>query len=270
MDFIDLYTSPTYGHTDFTNKPLEAAMRTEIEKWAIPRGLDKTIHIAASLIEVAFHQSTFEEKRLIALYNWYILYVDDLASENIAPVAAFQHRFTCSLPQIDPLLDGLAIVLREIVESYPTLQANMVLSTTFEFFTAACLEPQLASEPPVGGAESTRFPLFLRERIGIGLNAALMLFSPSLAPHFVYCYRALPDMAYWITATNDILSFYKEQRAGEAGYIHTRAAAERRTLSDMLECLKAEVSVASKSVKHTLAGDPAAVDTWRKFENGVV
>ncbi|KAG6909320.1 hypothetical protein DXG01_001119 [Tephrocybe rancida] len=267
-DFVTLFTSPEYRDINPTNERLEAAMRDDMAKWNLKsRYLEHTVHIGASLIELSFYTGTFEEKRITALYNWYITYVDDAASKDPAPYVAFQHRFMSSLPQIDPVLDAFAAVLHEIVASYPTLQANLVLSSTFEFFAASCLEPQLALQ---SGVESPRFPLFLRERSGLGMTVPLLLFSPSQATSMVNCYRALPDMAFWISVTNDVLSFYKEQRAGEAGYIHKRAAAEGRSLSDVLAGLKAEACESSKSIQQTLGADPAAVATWRMFENGFV
>lgn len=73
-----------------TNEKLEAAMRAEMHERQIqcPQ-LERTLHLAANLIEVcnshtcgfspgienhyqlAFHECTFQEQKIIAMYNWY-------------------------------------------------------------------------------------------------------------------------------------------------------------------------------------------------------
>jgi hypothetical protein len=280
-DFLDLYKSPEYQHIHPTNKKLEAAMRAEMKARGInsPR-LEKSVHLAASLIELAFHGGTFEEKKNIALFNWYIIYIDDAVLSDPQPFIAFQYRFMQGLPQLDPVLDAFSAVLHNLSASYPPLQANLILSAAFEFVSASCVEPQLArghrsaknSKLPTPTArQATRFPVFLRERTGLGVPGALMLFSPSQPVDFVDCFQALGDMSFCIAAVNDLLSFFKEQLAGEtATYIHTRAEAEGRSPLRVFASLKNELCAASQNITQTLGEDQAAVEIWRMFEYGVV
>ncbi|KAF8066673.1 isoprenoid synthase domain-containing protein [Lyophyllum atratum] len=281
-DLLDVYSSTEYQHIHPTNEKLEAAMRAEMKARNLrsPR-LEKTVHLAASLIELAFHGCTLEEKKNIALFNWYIIYVDDAVLVNPRPFIEFQYRFTLGLPQLDPVLDAFAAVLHALSSSYPPLQANLILSAAFEFVSASCIEPQLAlansraKGPKLPAAlkvkEATRFPLFLRERTGLGVPGALMLFSPSQPIEFLDCFRALGDMSFWIAAVNDLLSFFKEQLAGEtATYIHARAEAEGRSPLRVFATLKDELSAASRNITRALGADLAAVETWRMFEYGVV
>jgi len=277
-DFLNLYSSTDYQHISATNGRLEAAMREELKTRNIrsPR-LEKTVHLAASLIELAFYGCTFEEKKNIALFNWYIIYIDDAVLADPRPCTVFQHRFMRGIPQLDPVLDAFADVLNSLSASYPPLQANLILSAAFDFVSASCMEPQLAqansskngrTSSPLG---ATRFPNFLRERTGLGIPGALMLFSPSQPIDFLDCFRALADMNFWIAAVNDLLSFYKEELAGEtATFIHTRAAAEGRTPLDVLAAISDELCTASHNIAQTLEADPKAVEVWRMFEYGVV
>ncbi|KAG6853278.1 hypothetical protein C0991_005549, partial [Blastosporella zonata] len=161
---------------------------------------------------LAFHGCTFEEKKLIALFNWYIIYIDDAVLTDPLPCTLFQSRFIQGLPQRDPVLDAFADVLRALSAIYPPLQSNLIISSAFEFVTASCVEPQLAlldDTVPSKTADTaaTRFPLFLRERTGLGLPGALMLFSPSQPTDFIACFKALGDMTFWIAAVNDLLSY---------------------------------------------------------------
>ncbi|GLB40963.1 hypothetical protein LshimejAT787_0901780 [Lyophyllum shimeji] len=272
-DFLDLYSSPRYQHIQPTNEKLEAAMRVEMRARNLrSTRLEKTVHLAASLIELAFNGCTLEEKTNIALFNWYIIYIDDAVLADPEPFIQFQYRFMHWLPQLDPVLDAFSAVLRSLSASYPPLQANLILSAAFEFVSASCLEPQLAlGERGAMSKEATRFPLFLRERTGLGVPGALMLFSPSQPVDFVDCFRALGDMSFWIAAVNDLLSFFKEELAGEtATYIHTRAEAEGRAPLQVFAALKEELCAASRNITRTLSADPAAVEIWRIFEYGVV
>jgi hypothetical protein len=241
--------------------------------------LEQTLHIAASLIELAFYGCTFEEKKNIALYNWFIIYIDDAVLCDPLPFVSFQYRFMKALPQLDPVLDAFSDVLHAICASYPPLQSNLILSSTFEFVSVTCVEPQLSltgsqTASKISGSptkNATRFPLFLRERTGLGLPGALMLFSPTQPVEFVDCFRALGDMTFWTAAVNDLLSFFKEQLAGEtATYIHTRASAEGRSPVEVLSALTDELCAASRNITQALSADPVAAETWRMFEYGVV
>jgi len=87
-EFLRMKSSVDYQGMNGLNEELESAMRAEMKARNIvsPR-LEKTVHLAASLIEVsplslyylnpsdtfkqlAFKDCTFEEKKNIALYNW--------------------------------------------------------------------------------------------------------------------------------------------------------------------------------------------------------
>ncbi|KAG6831022.1 hypothetical protein H0H92_013210 [Tricholoma furcatifolium] len=282
-DYLDLYSSSDYQHIDPTNRRLETAMLDEIRARNISsHRLEKTVHLAASLIELAFYGCSFEEKLTVALFNWYIIYIDDAVLANARPCTEFQTRFIRGLPQLDPVLDAFADVLHTLLATYPPLQSNLILTAAFEFVTASCVEPRLTLDHKIKPSKTSsvqvanptvasRFPYFLRERTGLGLPGALMLFSPSQPTDFVDCFQALGDMTFWIAAVNDLLSFYKEELAGEtATYIHSRAAAEGCTAFSILASLKEELCSASRNIQQALAADPMAVETWRMFEYGVV
>ncbi|KAG6844325.1 hypothetical protein H0H87_007731 [Tephrocybe sp. NHM501043] len=279
-DYLELYSSPDYDYIHPTNEKLEAVMRAELKARHIcSRRLENMIHLAASLIELAFNRCTLEEKKTIALFNLYIIYIDDAVLKDARPCTLFQSRFVQGLPQLDPVLDAFADVLHTLSETYPPLQANLILSSAFEFVSASCIEPQLALARGIPSSKAsrtsdmaaTRFPLFLRERTGLGLPGALMLFSPSQPTDFVDLFKALGDMTFWTAAVNDLLSFFKEELAGETStYIHTRATAEGRSPFTVLASLKDELCTASRNITRILAGDPTAAEAWRMFEHGVV
>ncbi|KAG5734096.1 Trichodiene synthase, partial [Termitomyces sp. T112] len=209
-----------------TNEELEKFMRNEIEVHNLPANhMNKILHLAASLIELAYHDCTFDEKKQIALYNWYLIYIDDVSSKDISTYIAFQERFIRKLPQLDPVLDRLASVLHAMFDFYPVFFANSIISATFEFVSGTCIEPSV--EKLELSSASTRFPWFLRDRTGVAVAFALMLFPKSRQVDYVTCFQVMADMDFWISATNDLLSYHKESIAGEtANYISNRAVAE--------------------------------------------
>ncbi|KAG6844327.1 hypothetical protein H0H87_007733 [Tephrocybe sp. NHM501043] len=270
-EFIDLDPSVDYFKMNDVNERLEDAMRAEIRSRNIVSvRLDKTIHLAASLIELAFKDCTFEEKTNMALYNWFILYTDDASTKNVTPFVEFQQRFFRQEQQLDQVLDAFADVLRRMCRQYSALFGNLFLSATFEFITATCAEPGIEALPVLRGAK--RFPTFLRDRTGLGVPYALMVYPNSRSMDFVTCFQALPDMNFWIAAINDLLSFYKEELAGETvNYIYNRAKVDNSNPLHVLLTIRDELLEASDNVTRALSGHaPAALKAWKDFEAGVM
>lgn len=72
------------------------------------------------------------------------------------------------------------------------------------------------------------------------------------------------------TSCSDILSFYKEDLAGDtSSYIHARARVTGKSLHDTLSEVAREVVAALERVKKHLGEGPAR-DAWDSFERGYV
>ncbi|KAG6813203.1 hypothetical protein H0H87_009323, partial [Tephrocybe sp. NHM501043] len=270
-EFIDLDPSVDYFKMNGVNERLEDAMREEIRSRNIVSvQLDKTIHLAASLIELAFKDCSLEEKTNIALYTCFILYIDDVSTKNMTPFVEFQQRFFRHEQQLDQVLDAFADVLRRMYEQYPALFGNLFLSATFEFITTTCAEPGIEALPVLRGAK--RFPTFLRDRTGLGVPYAFMVYLNSRSTDFVTCFQALPDMSFWFAAINDLLSFYKEELAGETvNYVYNRAKVENSDPLHVLLTIRDELLEASDNVTRALSGPaPVALKAWKDFEAGVM
>ncbi|KAG6907385.1 hypothetical protein DXG01_009076 [Tephrocybe rancida] len=270
-DFIDIDPSVDYINMNGINKELEDAMRAEVKtRNIVSARLDQTIYLAASLIELAFKDCTFEEKTNMALYNWFILYTDDASTKNVVPFVEFQQRFLLGKEQLDPVLDAFAAVLYRMCGQLPAMFGNLFLSATFDFITATCAEPEIEALPVLRSAK--RFPTFLRDRTGLGVPYSLMVYPKSRPVDFVTCFRALPDMNFWIAAINDILSFYKEELAGETvNYIYNRAKVEDNTPLEVLLTVRDELLEASDNITNALSSSaPEALAAWKDFESGVM
>ncbi|RDB25838.1 Trichodiene synthase [Hypsizygus marmoreus] len=256
---------------DGVNEELEMAMRAEMNARNLSAQLERTLHLAASLIELAYKGCTFSEKRNIALYNWYLIYVDDTASRDMAPFVVFEQRFLRGLRQLDPVLDALASVLLAMYDKYDTRSANSIISATFNFMSATCMESTIEALPLIEGA--LRFPWFLRDWTGVAVAFALMIFPKSQGLDVAACFQVTADMNFWISATNDILSFHKENLAGErANYIFNRAYIEGTDVSEAMTDIKNELFQTEKNITAALtcAGVADAIKAWKCFKVGYI
>ncbi|KAF9465961.1 isoprenoid synthase domain-containing protein [Collybia nuda] len=253
-----------------TNEELEKIMRAEMNNRNIccPQ-LEKTLHLAASLIELGYHDCTLTEKTNIALYNWYLIYIDDMSSKDTGPFMAFQERFLRRMPQLNPVLEALVEVLMRIYELYDLPTANSILSATFNFVNSTCIEPEIETLPLTRGL--VRFPWFLRDQTGVAIAFALLLFPKSKNIGVTDYIQALSDMNFWISVTNDILSFHKEELAGErANYVYNRAYIEDKVPLSVLAEMSQELFESRNAVYAALAHCPQAADVWHTWEQGYV
>ncbi|KAG6864705.1 hypothetical protein C0991_007777, partial [Blastosporella zonata] len=273
-ELIDMDPSVDYINMNGVNQKLEAAMRAEVTaRNIISTRLEQTIHLASSLIEVISRSRIAPSKKRSTWHftiGEFILYTDDASTKNVVPFVEFQPRFMSGEEQLDPVLDAFAAVMKRMCSKLPTLFSNLWLTSTFEFITATCAEPEIEALPLLRGAR--RFPTFLRDRTGLGVPYALMIYPKSRPVAFVTCFQALPDMNFWIAAINDILSFYKEELAGETvNYIYNRATVENSDPLHVLLALRSELLEASDNVTKALSSSsPKALKAWKDFEAGVM
>ncbi|KAF8586475.1 terpenoid synthase [Ramaria rubella] len=268
--FLSKIEFDSMGYYDFTNEQLEAALRTEMDTRNFRCDqLERTVHLASSLIEVGYHDCNFAEKKNMAFLTWFTLYADDMAPKDPKAFRSFEQRFLCGQPQLDPVLDALVEVLLRMWELYDPLCANYIVISTLEFITATSLEPELDTFPLVQGVR--RFPWFIRNGTGVGTAFAFMIFTKSAKIDPVKYLQAIPDMNFWIALTNDVLSFHKEELAGEsANYIHNRAYVDNKAPLQVLVDVVEELQVSRNAIHKALALSAEALKAWIVFERGYV
>lgn len=253
-----------------TNKELEDFMRAEMNSKNIACDqLERTLHLAASLIELGYHDRSFPEKQNMALFNWYLIYVDDMAHKDPSSFSVFEQRFLRGQPQLNPVLDALIDVLLRMWDLYDPLCANSIIASTFEYFTSTCIEPDIERLPLIRGTQ--RFSWFVRERTGVATAFALMMFTKSTQIDMMEYIQAMPDMNFWICLTNDVLSFHKEELAGEtANYVHNRACLENKAPLEVLAEMAEELRVSRNTIHIALSKSPRALQAWKVWEHGYV
>ncbi|KAG6835089.1 hypothetical protein H0H93_004980 [Arthromyces matolae] len=225
--------SEDYPSICAVNEDLEASMKREMDSRHLPAPeMNKTL--PASLVEVRSSSKISDSKCLESFLNLptqvssinlrYLIYIDDTSPDDTTDYVAFEERFLRTMPQLNPF----ASVLWAMFDFYPVPFANSLINGTFEYISGTCIEPAVKTLQLTGA--SFRFPWFLRARTGLGVGFALSLFPKSRQVDYVSCFQAMPDMEFWICASDDLLSYHKERLAGEtANYISNRATVEARS-----------------------------------------
>jgi len=256
------------------NQELEACIYDELaaRNWGLcPQYLRATVHLMAAFTEFTYMGLTFPEKRIVTIFIWSLLYIDDVAPKNPAPCIDFQRRYVQGLPQLDPVLDTFAETFTSMYDIYDPLFANFIITSALEYTAVSCVETYIETFTPVH--RPSRFPWFLRSRSGASISFAMMMFPKSGNHDFSACLRAMPDMDYSIGLTNDFFSFYKELLGNETEtYVHHRAYHEEKTPFQTFSEIKREIILANENVLDILTrfGNEATAKAWKYWGYGYV
>lgn len=223
----------------------------------------------------------------------YLVYADDQVNTTPEPFAAFESRFFRGMPQLDPALNALADVLRMMFNLYPTFYANSIVNAALQFINTLFVERELQLMGTArfqSSPDPERFPWFLRHSSGVAIGYGLMIFPNSIPLEPIPCFKAQADIDFWISGTNDLLSYvtrsfltesmfpdqniryYKESMVDDetANYILNRAQVESKSPLDVMLVLKEELKKSRKTIYDTLglSATPDAIKAWRHFERG--
>lgn len=123
--------------------------------------------------------------------------------------------------------------------------------------------------PQSSNKHSKKFPRYLRELSGIPEAYGAFIFPPSV-PYTAYI-QALPDMIITICYTNDILSLYKEEIAGEeANLISLLAARKRISKTEALRQVTNETLESDRVILELLENNKEALEAYKGFRAGYV
>ncbi|KAG9020869.1 hypothetical protein FS837_007800 [Tulasnella sp. UAMH 9824] len=117
--------------------------------------------------------------------------------------------------------------------------------------------------------QATRYPNYLRSKAGVGVPYAQFTFTKAWRDSLSSYVQIIPELDYFITGANDVLSFYKELLAGETdNYVHLRAAAEEKIPMQVLHELSGEVIDTVRRITNVVSPDPELAHTWQQFIHG--
>ncbi|KAK0245053.1 isoprenoid synthase domain-containing protein [Armillaria nabsnona] len=198
------------------------------------------INIAVS----AFHHlDDAKVKMYIVFFNMFTIYLDDACPNDPDArdgIPNFTQHFMSSEKQPSKILNDVADLLNETSRYFGNVAAYFIVQSALKFITALILEGQDVHEPP---HKIEAYAMFLRDLTGVA-DACTMFIFPNGIPWGVSI-KALPCLRNFINFLNDVLSFYKEECAGETNNLvsvlaDARRENKRKALRYMAEeCIKA-------------------------------
>ncbi|KIK53242.1 hypothetical protein GYMLUDRAFT_77496 [Collybiopsis luxurians FD-317 M1] len=146
-----------------------------------------------------------------------------------------------------------------------------MVCAALEFISGTVMEDkeEIETMPPHPSAEN--WPKFLRAKTGIAPAYSYAVFPQTAHPDMSVYVQVLPDMDDFINLGNDILSFYKEDLAGdEMTYVAFRAKISGkhplRVVSEMVD----EITHSHERILAVLSDHPEALKWWLTFEKGYI
>ncbi|SCO06162.1 uncharacterized protein FFMR_12954 [Fusarium fujikuroi] len=135
----------------------------------------------------------------------------------------FHERFCADEKQSIPLLQTSADLMKLTFKYWDPLIANFIVTASLNFLNSNALEARDEFHTIELTKADRSWAWFLREKDGVGEVYAWFTFPKALFPDISLFLEVVPDLCIWIGLTNDVLSFYKEELAGEThNYIHNR------------------------------------------------
>ncbi|KAF8889652.1 isoprenoid synthase domain-containing protein [Infundibulicybe gibba] len=208
----------------------------------------------------AYRHLTDQSTRIfIALYTAFLIYLDDVFRHDVSAISQFNDRFINQQPQGDAVLDSFANLLLECPQHFGRFASNMIVTSTLNLVTAMLLEYEtcgMTLSPHVQG-----FPTFSRNLSGASEAYALFIFPPEI-----------PLQSYiQVRFRFDILSFYKEECAGEkTNRVSTLANSSRKSKLEVLEVLSRDSIQCKSQLEEAFRPTPAASRVVSDFFHGYV
>ncbi|KAI1391742.1 terpenoid synthase [Hypoxylon trugodes] len=172
----------------------------------------------------------------VGIYTWVAIVIDDTASHQLADYERFHERFAAGEHQPTCVLENWAELLRSTFKYWEPIIANFIIASSLDFLNACILESRSEFLSLIPTKGSRNFPWYIRSKTGVGDAYAYFTFPKGLFPDFSSYVEVVPDLSKFFCLANDILSFYKEEVAGEdANYIHRAAQQEGKNVREFLK-----------------------------------
>ncbi|KAK0217873.1 hypothetical protein IW262DRAFT_1495266 [Armillaria fumosa] len=208
----------------------------------------------------------------IVLYIACFFYFDDKfipeysTSDDIA-----QDLFACMIGKsslADPLQQLFCYMITEAPKCFPNHPAsNIVITGTLNFVTAASLDYRTQGMKMPASAK--RYTTYTRNISGIADVMGVFIF-PASVPVTAYI-AAIPDLMVFMLSANDILSFYKEEVAGEElNRVSLLALCDNSTKIDVLRQLVDSTVEAHNNISDILKPNEEALDAYLSFSDGYI
>ncbi|KAF4569793.1 terpene cyclase [Pleurotus pulmonarius] len=228
------------------------------------------------------HIDDMQVKLYIGTYTSLVVYIEDAFSDKLEVIQDFNTRFTSGETQRLPVLTALATHLRKTSAYFNDVQANAIITASLNFMASLWMEnhfPEVSQcQAPVGEDVTLSskllagcdcgFPTYVRNMSGNGQPYAMFIFPKDLDSK-VYA-QAIPTLTLIAVYFNDILSFFKEELAGEINYVSLLANHYGVPKMDVLQHVADQVSSWLATAENLLYASKPALEAMRRFIQGFV
>jgi len=220
-----------------------------------------------NMATIAYGHTHIDVQVQIALFTLLALCVDDLEVSSEA-LQGFTTRLYTGIPQLDPVLDCLVENLGHMPEYFLPYASKSIVVATIEFVNATLFDKESAGMV----LHDAALPYVEYKRLRNALGGAYGFFVwdkfsfPDISAHI----QVIPETMTFLNYANDILSFYKEELAGEKdNYIHDRCLITRKNINTVLKDVVDEVVASVNRSRKILKGENEK-RTWERFMRGYV
>ncbi|KAJ7697999.1 isoprenoid synthase domain-containing protein [Mycena rosella] len=269
------YTSPRemMAAGGSSTDALISAMNAKAREWALDEkdipALESTSKKAAAVMEFFYYHLPFETKLAFGFYVWFFFYIDDFSSQE--SLVKYQHNVLVGAPQSPGPISHFQSVLADLYTYYDPLCANFMVCSAMEFISGCIMEGREEVLCMEINPNATAWPKYLRLKTGMAPGFSAALFPRATNPDITAYMQAFPEIDEYMVLINDIMSFYKEELAGETmNYTDVRAKVAgkhpRRVLADMAH----EAGDIHRRIVKLLEGSPAALKAYMTVAHGEI
>ncbi|KAF9522778.1 isoprenoid synthase domain-containing protein [Crepidotus variabilis] len=212
------------------------------------------------------HLKDRDLQKYIALFTTLLFYVDDEYVGDTTGVEMFGRCLMLGLPQQHKVLDSLADFLKGTYSHYQGPVADIIMTSALNNVASMVVENKM------DGVElhpqARRFSTFLKVLSGNAEAYSMFVFPPEI-PIEEYI-QILPELVTFINAICDVLSFHKEELAGETiNFISTQAKVRQKSKLQVLKELADDVFECHQRILRVLSEKDPRVKVWyEEFARG--
>ncbi|KAJ7616113.1 isoprenoid synthase domain-containing protein [Roridomyces roridus] len=252
---------------------LRKAINLKVHQWASNdaelRIFDSMAKKASSCVEFFYYHHPFEVKLAFSFYAWFFFYIDDIAPR--PSLESYQRTLLAGGPPVPGPLAHLHTVLDDLYRHWEPLLANLMVGSLMDMISATVLEERADIIQMKLRPSALAWPSYLRGKNGVAAGFGWAIFPSAMHPNTTEFIQALPDVEQHMCLLNDILSFHKEDLAGETtNYVVNRARVEGKEPKLVLAEMVKEVIIVHQRIAATLDGFPEVLATWISFERGFI
>ncbi|RDL37362.1 uncharacterized protein BP5553_04795 [Venustampulla echinocandica] len=270
------------GHkpsTQLDNERLWLSSLAKVASMDIPcpenSGNWKRLKVGFSYAHHCYPNHPLEVQVFIAVFTLLVQQLDDFTPEGMQDIEKFVPRLCTGEQQPTNVLRGLAQLMLEVHDHWSPVPANLIISSCLNFVTSAIIEHKRLVRRETQFRSGKAWAYYLRNLDGLGDAFAIFTFPSALYPDTSKFLQAIPDMAMYIVFANDIISFYKEELAGEDGnYAHSRAIYNSKDVVTTLNDIVEDTEACYRRIRELLMsggsdGQPYA-KAWQAHEQGYI